>query len=152
MAERLGITTIRGAISTLLGNNTSDLNSGLATSVKQTINTARWGEPTIPTTMYPTVALEIGDSETTFRGASKRKEITGNIKVHVGVRVMSSLVDGKDEAAKLIDNIRYIIDTSPSIATNTVLEETSVAYDDNADTDGFIVHAVMNLQYTKVCN
>lgn len=154
MAERYGYKAIKDAIVTLLNNNSSDLNNGLARSVQQII-TAKPTEANavIPTTKYPSICVWLSKIEENFRGASTRKEAIATFEVHFWAHSLGSVDGALDQAQLLTDNILYILQGNIGISalssTKGYLKGVSVTFDYNTADSGFVAHGWIEMQVIR---
>lgn len=154
MAERFGYKTIKDALVTLIGTTkVTDLNNGLAISVKQVI-TKKPSEIVIPDTLYPTVNVWLNSIEESFRGASKRIEAIATFHIDCWTHSLGSVDSSIDELQLLIDNILYIIGDNVGLSAITRGYEkvTGISFDYNSNESGFVSHAKITLLVFRYLN
>jgi len=115
---RVEYVTIRDAIISLLNNNSSTLNNGLSSNVKQ----IKAGNPftiPIPATMYPSIFIRLdGKDEEFVTIGGGRKRVTLHFSIFGIVRIIKSSSDSDDEAIKLADNIEAVFRDNININSN----------------------------------
>ena len=155
MAERFGYRTIKDAIVTLFNNNTSDLNNGLTTSVKQII-TRKPDNIAVKITNFPTVCVWLDSVDEEFRGASTRKMSTAHFQIHFWVHDKYSIDASIDDSQLLADNISYILRDNVSVlnlsSTRGYMSIPTTTFVYNTDDSGFISHGLINLDVIRFLN